>query len=268
MKSLVLIFAFFAHLAVARSPSPVAPPLPSEGSAVVPELARPAESPIEAVVETAAPLRESPKAPEGNLPEPILKTRPATSRDARASSLGTVMVGYQLITSWLPSKKSLGYTHIFSDRWSLEGEYSFQTIDTPFIGVDLGEIRERRFTLHARRYVGNSFHFTSGAVYSAFKAGLGSDFLDDLGNELNSEFSADNLGVTAGLGNRWQWDNGITLGVDWLRLNVPVLETRVEDNVLDDVPGARDREDVKDVIRTFNRIPTFVILGLNLGYTF
>lgn len=191
----------------------------------------------------------------------------SSSRELRATSTGSVMVGYQLITSWLPSKKTLGYSHVFNEKWGLEGEYSFATIDSPFIGVDLGEIKERRYTLQARRYVSNSFHFTFGLVMSDFQAEVGNEIIDSFGAGISSSFSAQNLGVTAGVANRWQWKNGVTLGVDWIRLNVPVVELSVRDDILDDITGS-DREDIKDVISTFNKIPTFVLFGLNLGYSF
>lgn len=237
----------------------VSEPLPTEGSVVVPEWIKPETSSIEEVVEEAKPLPQRAKKEE--------KTS-LTSSEARENSTGTILVGYQPMTSWLPSKKTVSYTHIFNEKWSLEAEFSFASLNAPFIGVDLGRIRERRYTLQARRYAGNSFHLSFGAAYSTFTARLGSDILDSLGNEINSDFSADNIGMTGGIGNRWQWENGLTLGIDWIRLNVPVYESRVEDNVLGKVSSKGDREDIKDVIRTFNRLPTFVLFGINAGYTF
>lgn len=259
----LLLFVLFLSSAAFADIVPLTPALPSEGSAVVPELVKP-ESKIEEVVDEAGLVAETPVAAKT---EPEAKIS-FTSKELRAESLGTVMVGYQFVTSWIPSKKTVSYNHIFNEKWTMEGEFSFGSINAPFIGVDLGKIKERRYTLQARRYVGNSFHFTFGAVYSTFSARLGSDILDSFGNEINSEFSADNLGATGGIGNRWQWQNGFTLGIDWIRLNIPVLQTKVEDKVLDSVPGSSDRKDIKDVIRTFNRIPTFVLFGINLGYTF
>jgi hypothetical protein len=252
MKLMLFCPLLFSHLSFAEV-SPSNPKLPTECSEAVP-----------VVVEEALSLPDT--KPETASLTPT--KRGISKKDNRDASTSTVMVGYQLITSWLPSKKTLSYSHLFSERWTLEGEYSFQRIDTPFIGVDLGEIKERRFTLHARRYVSNSFHFSFGGVLSDFSARLGSDTLDTFGNSLSSSFSARNLGITFGTGNRWQWNNGLTLGVDWIRLNVPLIQTGVEDNVLDDLPGGEDREDIKNVIETFNRIPTFVLLGLHLGYTF
>src|SRR5690606_37663613 len=127
---------------------------------------------------------------------------------------------------------------------------------------------EKRYTLQARRYGGNSFNWSFGLVYNDFNARLGGDMLDRFGAEIKSSFEVQNLGLTSGIGNRWQWQNGITLGIDWLRLNVPVIETNVRDDVLDDIGNSGDRDDVKKVIGTLNRIPTFVLLGLHVGYTF
>lgn len=263
MKLFLLLILLLTHTALAQVIE-TTPPYPTEGSVVVPDVIKPEDSVIEEVVKEAGPLSQerTPVKPEAPAEKSL------SSQENRERSLGTVMVGYQLITSWVPSKKTLSYGHIFNQKWTVEGEFSFATINAPYIGVDLGRIKERRYTFQARRYVGNSFHLTFGAVYSTFSARLGSDILDSFGNEINSEFSAGNIGATGGIGNRWQWQNGFTLGIDWIRLNIPLYETQVEDKVLESVGGSSDREDIKDVIRTFNRIPTFVLFGINLGYSF
>lgn len=254
MKFLVL-FLFSLQFSYAQMSTP---PLPTEGSEAVPEVVKPVNSPVEKTVDAA---KEVPA-------EKKDENKTLSSRENRADSLGSVMVGYQLITSWLPSKFTFGYTHIFNEKWSLEGEYSRASISSGVGVLDFGEVKETRYTLQARRYVGNSFNFTFGPVVSAFSAELGSDVLDSFGNEISSNFSAQNIGISGGIGNRWQWNNGFTLGIDWLRINIPVAELKVEDNVLDDISDTEDQDDVKEVIRTFNRIPTFVFLGVNLGYTF
>lgn len=261
MKFLIFILILVSNLALAQEVS-TEPSFPTEDSEVVPEMERTEKSPAIETVEEAKPL------PQKSSEVAQAPKRTLTSQEVREHSTGTVMVGYQLISSWLPSKKTIGYTHVFNKKWTLEGEFSFQNLDVPFIGVDLGEIKERRYTLQFRRFVGNSFNFSFGPVYSTFKARLGSDILDSFGNTIDSQFSAENLGLSGGIGNRWQWENGFTAGIDWIRLNVPVMQTKVEDRVLEDVPGASDISDIKDVIRTFNRIPTFVLLGVNIGYSF
>lgn len=246
MKFLIL-FLFVTQFSFAQDIQ-TTPPLATEGSEVVPEIVKPEESPVEEVVSEA---------------EPVPVTKTYSSKENRADSFGTVMVGYQLITSWIPSKGAFSYTQNFNEKWSLEAEYSIASISDPLIGVDLGHITEWRANLQARRFTGNSFNFSFGPVYSHFDAKLGTDF----GASYNSKFSAENLGVSGGFGNRWQWKNGLTIGIDWMRLNIPIFETQVDDDVLDDISDS-DSDDIEDAIRTFNRVPTFVLLGLNIGYTF
>jgi hypothetical protein len=219
----------------------------------------PTKSPFEEVVENA-----------GKVPETLPDSKPQKirSKNLRDDSIGSAMVGYQLLTSWVPSKKVLAYEHHFNQKWSLEFEYAWSKLDSPLIGVDIGSIRERRFTLLGKRYFGNSFHIQLGPYLNDFEAGVGSDILDNLGAGARSSFGVEGLGLALGMGNQWQWQNGLSLGLDWLRLNVPVKETKVESRVLADVTNRKDAKEIKDAIRKFNYIPTFVILGIKLGYTF
>lgn len=255
MKLFLLLF-LFSPLAFSQ----VTGSFPSEQSEAVPSLEKPAESPIQKTIEESKPVEDR---PEGKIQE--VREGSANTKERRGDSLGTVMVGYQLFTTWLPGKKTVSYTHIFNRDWSLEGEYAWSSIEDPVVGIDLASVKEKRFTLQARRYAGNSFNVSFGPEYSTFSAKAGTDIV---GQGVNSSFSAENLGFSAGFGNRWQWGNGITFGIDWMRMNIPIFETKVEDDVLDDITNTSGQEDIKKVIRAFNRIPTFVLFGVNIGYTF
>ena len=107
MKFLIL-FLFISHVTFAQDIQ-TTPPLATKGSEVVPEIVKPEESPVEEVVTEAEPV-------------PVIKTY--SSKENRADSFGTVMVGYQFITSWIPSKGTFSYTQTFNEKWSLESEYS------------------------------------------------------------------------------------------------------------------------------------------------
>lgn len=235
--------------------------LPTESSEVVPVIDKPAASPIEEVVDEAKPIT-------AEEPKPVLKEirkGADTTRENRSASTGTLMFGWEPFATWIPSKWGMSYTQILNEKWSVELEYYSGSINSSYVGVDLGAVKERRFTLQARRYVGNSFHFSFGPVLSDFNARLGSSIV---ASNYSSSFSAQNLGVAGGIGNRWQWSNGVTFGIDWFRISIPVVTTKIEDKVLNDITNSGDSEDIKNIIRTFNRVPTFVLLGLNLGYTF
>lgn len=234
-------------------------PLPSEGD-FVPGETVPEESTFEKTVNQADQIVV------GKDEEIVFSKGGNTTEDHRQNSRHSLMVGYQLFSTWLPGKKAVNYTYIHSSKWSWDAEYAFQNYDSPIVGVDLGETDEKRYSLMGRRYVGNSFHFIMGPVYQDFSARV-SGKVAGSGVSVAS-FGAENLGATLGLGNRWQWRNGITVGIDWLRVNVPLFTTKTENEILKDLNNKSDSEDVKKVIRTFNRIPTFVVFGLNVGYTF
>lgn len=191
-----------------------------------------------------------------------------TSQENRSKSLGSLMVGYELIATWVPFKKTVSYTHIFNEKWNLEFEYSWSRINFPFYVIDIGEISEKRYSLLARRFVGNSFHFIFGAQQSDLRVKVGDDILRRIGSSSINAFEVRSLGAAVGIGNRWQWQNGFTLGVDWFRMNVPLFDKRVDSDILNKIQNNNDLNDVKNVITKFKNIPTFVLLGISLGYTF
>lgn len=186
------------------------------------------------------------------------------TEDLREGSFGTFMLGYQPFTTWIPSKWTAGFTKVLDRRWSVEGEYSRGSISIPISGVDIGEIREERVTLHALSYTGNSFHWRFGLLYQRGLAYLGADIPATTSLDV---FEMESFGATLGLGNRWQWKNGITVGIDWLRVNQPLFFRWEDESVLKTV-SAEDASDLKKIMRAFNTLPTFVLFGLHVGYTF
>lgn len=186
------------------------------------------------------------------------------SKDLRDDSFGTVALGYHLFSTWIPSKWSASYTQNFSRYWALEGEYSKGSLSLPVYGVDIGGITEERVTLQARYFPGNSFNWSFGLIYQKGKAELGGDIPSVEGEEY---FRMESFGATLGMGNRWQWENGITFGVDWFRVNQPFFGQWEDESVLKAV-NAEDSSDLKKIMRAFNTLPTFVFLGIHLGYTF
>jgi hypothetical protein len=263
MKALLMLLVMlgpFAHAQVI----PITGPYPTQKyNDHLPGTLPPEEGSFEKVVEDAQKFPT-----EEVIKESSDKTSQKKSKSKRDDSLGTVMVGYQLLTTWIPSKKLISYTHIFNDKWSLEFEYARSSLSVPIIAIDLGEVSERRYSLLARRYVGNSFHYTFGPYFNQFDAEVGSSILNRIGTETTSSFETAGGGLALGIGNRWHWDNGFTLGLEWFRMNVPLFVTKVESRILNNVSDDDDEDDIQTVIRRFNRIPTFVLFGIKLGYTF
>lgn len=186
------------------------------------------------------------------------------TEDLRADSFGTLMLGYQPFATWIPSKWTASYTQIFNRKWSLEGEYSRSSLSFPLVGVDIGKIREERVNLQARYYPGNSFNWSFGLMYQHGEANLGGDIPATSGVDV---FRMESFGATGGFGNRWQWENGFSFGIDWFRMNQPLFGRWEDKGVLKTV-SKKDSDDLKRIMRAFNNFPTFVFFGLSVGYTF
>lgn len=265
MKYLVLLFFSFSVFAqISTTPS-----YPTQDAAdPLPGTALPENSPIEETVKKAEPVSTDEQTSKKDEEEKENQNQTKKSADIREEKHNTIMVGYQLLTTWIPSKKTVSYTRNVSRKWSFELEYAWSTIDSPIIGVDLGEISEKRYSLMAKRFVGNSFTFDIGPYFTRFKAQVGSDILEDVVANSTSSFSTNTYGIMGGIGNRWQWENGFSFGVDWFRMYLPLFVTDVESKILGDITREQDDEKIRDVLRKFNRIPTFVLLGLNIGYSF
>ena len=179
---------------------------------------------------------------------------------------GTVMVGNQLISSWLPLRWTLSYTHILNPQWSVEAEWGRKKYGVGFFGIDAASVTENVYSLIARRYMTNSFHFIFGGYKEDFHAELGSDFVQ-VDSEVN-DVRVQAMGLALGIGNRWRWKKGFTFGIDWFRMNVPLFNKKVESEALDNIDDENDLSSVKNSIDKVKNVPTFVLLGINLGYTF
>lgn len=186
----------------------------------------------------------------------------------RDHSKGTAMVGLELFTSWVPFKLTAGYTYIFNKKWSVEAEFARGKFGAGLYGFNLADVTEYRYSLLARRYTGNSFHWIFGLYKDDFRARIGSDYLKNMSNTSIDDMKVEILGATLGLGNRWQWKSGLTVGMDWVRTNIPIFDRKVDDGVLRNIDDGSDNNRVKRMINRVAGVPSFTLFGLYLGYTF
>lgn len=186
----------------------------------------------------------------------------------REHSHGTALVGYELLSTWIPSKFTFSYTHIFNKTWSVEAEFARGHFGAGLFGFDIASVTEYRYSILARRYTGNSFHWIFGLYKDDFRAKLGSDVLDDMSDTSLDDMNVKVVGATVGFGNRWQWSNGFTLGLDWVRMNMPLFDRKIDDGVLKNIDDGSDHDSVKKGLNRVASVPTFTLLGIYLGYTF
>jgi len=192
----------------------------------------------------------------------------ANSLANRTNTNHTFLVGTEILSTWLPIKFTGSYTYIFNSIWSFEAEAARGKFGAQVLIFDVASVTEYRYSLLTRRYVGNSFNWIFGLYKDDFRAKIGSDFLDDMSDTSIDDLGVDVYGIVLGFGNRWQWRNGFTLSADWFRINAPVLGHKIKDGILENIEDENDRDQVKSGIKKVTNLPTVVILGLYLGYSF
>lgn len=216
---------------------------------------------------------KAPETPE-TLPEKAIEVVQEVKHEIRNTSFfrehskGTGMVGFEALSSWIPFKLTAGYTHIINKNWSVEAEFARGKFGAGVFGFDLASVTEYRYSLLARRYTGNSFHWIFGLYKDDFRARAGSEYLDNASGTSIDDLKVEVIGATLGFGNRWQWKSGFTAGLDWVRTNIPIFDRKVDDGVLKYVDDGGDESRVKKVINRVASVPSFTLFGIYLGYTF
>jgi hypothetical protein len=191
---------------------------------------------------------------------------PGSSATKRDFSNGSLMGGYQPINTWVGGKLTGSYTHIFNKDLSLELEYANSKKELKTAGVEVGDADENRYTLMFKYYFGNSFYVSLGSYINEINIDLSKRIREAAGIN-NEDIKLSSLGVVAGIGNRWQFENGITFGIDWFRINQPTRTYEVKDSALKNLQE-EDKEDVKRAGKILKTMPAITYFGINLGYTF
>lgn len=205
-------------------------------------------------------------------PEPIVVEPPKlfTTRVLRGLSRGTASLHLSPFSTWIPMKYGISGGYVFNENWTLEGEYTQATMSASFQHVDFGHMVDRRYGLQSRWYPGssNSFNFILGFYKSEFVAEIGNTVLNNVGNIPGADvLRFESYGPQVGLSNRWQWQPGVTFGVDWFVMYFPLFG-RTDDSALKYINNSTDRSNLEDVVSVLKNIPQFDVLKLNLGYSF
>jgi hypothetical protein len=197
---------------------------------------------------------------------PVYK-EPRSSATNRDDSFGSLMGGFQFLNTWVPSKLTGSYTQIFNRSFSAELEYATSQRNISIAGVDVGLLKESRYTFLFKYYIGNTFHVSLGPYVSDLSFDLDNKITDVFGRRLNDKAEISSVGVAFGIGNRWQFNNGITVGLDWLRISQPTGVYKVKDRIFKGLDDDK-KDDVKRTGKLFRTFPAFTFFGVNLGYTF
>lgn len=197
---------------------------------------------------------------------------PGTEKIYRIQNPHSFMASYAGTATWIPSKLGLSYTYSPDLMKSYEVSFLRGNLAAPFFLKDLGSISDFHLSALYRSYSArNSFAVIYGLNYYKFNARMSGKYTNSASNTSNPDLNlllVESIGVTFGLGNRWQLKNGVSFGVDWFHLNMPLIVFRTEADLLKSDADKEDKNEIKNVLDLLKRVPTFAFLKFQIGYSF
>lgn len=196
----------------------------------------------------------------------------SAAKDHRADSRFVITGNYSYIDLLIPSKIGFTAGYVTSAANTFELDYMRASLGFGWMGLDIGSLTEERIALLWRSFnKRNSFNFQSGIHYNKFRVHLGNDLLARVTANPGFDFTFmefETLGLSWGLGNRWQTKSGFVWGFDWFQIHVPLVKLNEKTPYLAAATNAEDREDAEDASRVIRNFPRLVALKLQLGFSF
>lgn len=121
--------------------------------------------------------------------------------------------------------------------------------------------------IYARWFLGNSVNIYTGIQQRTFKGTF--TLSDALSNTVDADATISALGATVGIGNQWQMDFGLTIGVDWLFFSMP-LSTSVSASIPNETvyTAAEAEAELKSYGDAINVLSSLGMFGITLGFAF
>jgi hypothetical protein len=174
---------------------------------------------------------------------------------------------YAYADTWLPGK--IGISGSYGDQSRVyelaiqQASYSFDVLID-----DLGNITDRRIHLTTRSFTWDgSFNFQYGAYYNSLEVNLGNSYTGLVGDKFDV-LKFETLGIMWGVGNRWGWDNGLSLGFDWFKIFWPLVTLSENTDFVDEVPAGSEKDDAEKLADAIAKLPTFTLAHFEIGYRF
>lgn len=122
-------------------------------------------------------------------------------------------------------------------------------------------------TVDWHHFVGNSFYVFAGAGMRMMEA-TSSDFvLSSSSEEYVSTHANTSVVAQGGIGNRWQWDSGFTLGCDWVGYAYPVAELS-RSSSYEGEPSEEEQAESQADFDARATAGTLVAVRFHLGFAF
>ena len=228
----------------------------------------PAPTPEEAPSAEVTDENTGPTTPQAGLWKKTL----GSSKESRAEKRYGVLGNFSLFEMWVLTKYGFTLEYIANPSWTWEFEYMHGSLSFGYFGLNIGRIQESRASILARSFGHrNSLNFLMGVFYDTFDLHLGSSLLDSVPGVPSSQIDlvrTHAMGLTWGIGNRWQTSQGFILGIDWLVINLPLTHFGQKSAFLDASNDTHYEDQVRNALNLLNKIPSAGILKFQVGMIF
>lgn len=221
---------------------------------------------------------EHPRKRERRARKKVESTVDDSSSSVRASKIAGVEILGVLLDTYQLRYGGGAYAQL-GQNWRfgavfLSGSYNASSlmsaaIDNPTTVVNSATINSQAIYGYARYFIRNSFTVTAGLGYRTLKAKAGIDV-----NAVNSNWvwnaSLKSIVVPLGIGNHWAWDNGLTLGCDWISTQVAISGSSTTSSSISNLD--QDTQIVNDALKELTdqiaKAPSFSVVVVSVGYLF
>lgn len=187
----------------------------------------------------------------------------------RADKTISLVVNYGLYSFIVPGKKGAQLTWMQSPSSSWELDYFSGDYGLKKYGINLVSFGERVIVGRYRKYWQSSFNLGMGLGERTYSFELGSRLTENIPGEIISREKLIELKryvFDFSLGNRWHFNKGFVLSMDWFELSVPFGPGSKKAAIVDRVPNSEDRENTRKVLRYLNYMPTLTFLKVGVGF--
>lgn len=192
-----------------------------------------------------------------------------------AGAFGTGIDGYYKVTKDF----ELGLLYFSgkfakSDRTSQSSEEVKVTKDGELNSGHLVDGSEAKYSvqqygIYGRYFIWNSFNTSFGLVHRRIKGIFAYDGypFQESPQHVSGAMAAGALAGLVQVGNRWSWDNGFTIGIDWIGYTIPFVQTYKEGSAggVEKLQGD-SFEDAKYAFKGATSRPMLQALMLEVGY--
>lgn len=195
---------------------------------------------------------------------------PFTDRDLRSHGPWNLSGQFVALSLPMPLKMGASGSWNYNPTWTFEASMLSGGISAGVAGFDLGGYSEKSYQLLARYFGSNqTFNWVFGLSQETGRARIGNKYLSyATGVGQIDVAQMQSWAVVLGFGQRWQWDNGLSVGLEWAQVSIPVSIDKSSSDFFNSTANESDKKKVQDILDFLVRFPRISLLQVSVGYSF